>query len=75
MRLNRTIRKRLHDSDGSVIGDVNAAIAVNVGEPGGSHTHVESHTRVVQRTRSEQASDRDRPATAPGADDEPKEDE
>jgi hypothetical protein len=52
VRLSEYIQKRLRDSDGTAIGDVNAAIAVNVGEPGGSETHVSSHSRVVQRTGS-----------------------
>lgn len=70
MKLNRIIKKRLLDSDGNAIGDVNAAIAVNVGEPGGSETHVSSHSRVVQRTRKAQT--RTSPAPPPEAD-EPKE--
>lgn len=73
MKLNRIIRKRLHDADGAVIGDVNAAIAANIGEPGGSETHVESHSLIVQRTRSTQAHE----TTSPAPDkepDEPKED-
>ena len=78
MRLNRIIRKRLHDSDGSVIGDVNAAVAMNVGEPGGSHSHICSHTKIVQSTRGGQAhtttsESRTRPAPPTEAD-EPKED-
>jgi hypothetical protein len=77
VRLNRIIEKRLRDSDGKAIGDVNAAIAVNVGEPGGSETHVSSHTRIVQRTGSAQvettiSESRTRPAPPPEAD-EPKE--
>lgn len=77
VRLNRIIEKRLRDSDGNAIGDVNAAIAVNVGEPGGSETHVSSHTRVVQRTGSAQddtttSESRTRPAPPTEAD-EPKE--
>lgn len=73
MRLNRIIRKRLQDSDGSTIGDVNAAIAVNVGEAGGSETHVASHARVVQRTRAGQANTTTR-AASPTEADKPKED-
>jgi hypothetical protein len=78
VRLNRIIEKRLRDTDGNAIGDVNAAIAVNVGEPGGSETHVRSHSRIVQRTRGAQAEtttseSRTRPAPPPEAD-EPKED-
>ena len=73
VRLNRIIKKRLRNADGSVIGDVNAAIAVNTGEPGGSETHVSSHSRIVQSTRSAQAPETTRPASPTEADD-PKED-
>jgi len=77
VKFNRTIRKRLLDSDGSTIGDVNAAIAVNVGEPGGSEAHVTSHSRIVQNARGGQAhttsESTTRPAPPPEAD-EPKED-
>ena len=52
MKINRIIRKRLVDADGTPIGDVNAAVAINVGEPGGSETHVSSHSRIVQTSRS-----------------------
>jgi hypothetical protein len=54
VKLNRIIRKRLLDADGKPIGDVNAALAVNVGEPGASETHVSSHShsRIVQSSRS-----------------------
>ena len=48
MRINRIISRRLRDSRGAVVGDVNAAIAMNVGEPGGSEIHASSHSRVVQ---------------------------
>jgi hypothetical protein len=51
VKLNRIIRKRLRAADGSAAGDLHAALAVNVGEPGGSHAHVSSHTRIVQSTR------------------------
>jgi hypothetical protein len=79
VKLNRIIEKRLRDSDGRAIGDVNAAIAVNVGEPSGSESHVSSHTRVVQRTRSAQAqtrtsASRTRPAPPPEAGEPHKED-
>jgi len=76
MKINRIIRKRLHDSEGNPIGDVNAALAVNVGEPGGSETHVSSHSRIVQSNRSGQvhttSESRTRSAPSPEAD-EPKE--
>jgi|GEM_PF-2586879 len=55
VKLRRIIRKQLRDSDGSVIGDVNAAIAANVGESGGGETHVSSHSRIVQSTRGGRA--------------------
>jgi hypothetical protein len=64
VRLNRTIRKQLRDADGTVVGDVNVAIAANVGEPGGSQTHVSSHSRVVQSTSDDKRS----PAAPPQAD-------
>jgi hypothetical protein len=78
VRLSEYIAKRLRDADGNPIGDVNAVIAVNVGEDGGTETHVSSHSRIVQRTRSAQARtrtsvSRTSPAPPPEAD-EPKED-
>ena len=76
MKINRIIRKRLIDSDGNPIGDVNAAVAVNVGEAGGSEAHVSSHSRVVQTSRGGQvhttSESRTRPAP-PAEADEPKE--
>ena len=76
MKINRIIRKRLVDADGTPVGDVNAALAVNVGEPGGSETHVSSHSRIVQTSRSTQVhttgESPTRPAPPPVADD-PKE--
>ena len=76
MKINRIIRKRLVDADGNPVGDVNAALAVNVGEPGGSETHVSSHSRIVQSARSESVhttgESRARPAPSTQAD-EPKE--
>ncbi len=73
VKRKRIIRKHLQDSDGATIGDVNAVIAVNVGEPGGSQTHVASHARVVQRARAGQASETVAPQPPVEADD-PKED-
>ena len=73
VRINRIIRKRLQDADGRVVGDVNAAVSVNVSEPGGSTTHVESHSHIVQSTRSTQARTPTRPDPPSPADD-PKED-
>ena len=76
MKINRIIRKRLVDADGTPVGDVNAAVAVNVGEPGGSETHVSSHSCIVQTSRSGQvhttSESRTRPAPSTQAD-EPKE--
>jgi hypothetical protein len=44
--VNRRIR---HSRDGvDVVGDINAVIAANVNEPGGS-SHVSSKQRIVQR--------------------------
>jgi hypothetical protein len=54
MKLNRIIRKRLHDADGNVRGDLSAVLAANVGESGGSEAHVRSHTRIVQTSRGGQ---------------------
>jgi hypothetical protein len=73
VKVNRIIRKQLHDADGTVVGDVNAAIAANVGESGGAHTHVSSHTRIVQSTRSERAPGRRSSPAAPPPSDETKE--
>ena len=73
VKLHRLIRRQLRDAGGSVIGDVNAAIAMNVGEPAGSQTHVVSHSRVVQRTGG--AEQPQPPAPPQQADDhDPKED-
>jgi hypothetical protein len=55
VKLNRIIRKRLRSADGRSSGDLHAALAVNVGEAGGSHAHVSSHTRIVQSTRGSEA--------------------
>jgi hypothetical protein len=45
------IRKRIHkDDDGVQLdADVNAVVALNVGEEGSS-SHVSSHQRIVQRS-------------------------
>jgi hypothetical protein len=45
--IQRRIRKQGNGVD--VIGDVNAAIAANVGEPG-ANTRVSSSQRIVQRS-------------------------
>jgi len=45
------LRKKLDSSEGGVhvAGGVNAVVAANVGEKGGSHTSVSSRQRIVQR--------------------------
>ncbi len=57
MNVRKLIQERIrHSSDGvNVVGDVNAAIAANVNEPGPTHTHVSTRQRVVQRSGSGQA--------------------
>jgi hypothetical protein len=61
MRVAQIIRRRIRNrSDGvDFAGDVNAAIAANVGERGGA-THVSSSSsqRIVQRSGQTQRSDR-----------------
>jgi hypothetical protein len=49
----KVISERIRRSDGgvNVVGDVNAVVAGNVDEKGGSHTHVSSKQRIVQRSR------------------------
>ena len=78
VKLYDYIEKRLRDAHGRATGDVNAAIAVNVGEPDGSETHVSSHSRIVQRTRSAPTETRTSESRTPAAPhpeaDEPKED-
>jgi hypothetical protein len=73
VRLNRIVRKRLRDADGEVVGDVNAAIAVNVGEAAGSEVHVSSNSRIVQGASGARAQER-RSAAPPTEPDERKED-
>jgi hypothetical protein len=63
MRLAEVIRRRIRKrSDGvDLVGDVNAAVAANVGERGGT-THVSSSQRIVQRsgrTQTPEASETD----------------
>jgi hypothetical protein len=52
MRVAEIIRRRIRRSSEGVdfAGDVNAAIAANVGERGAA-THVSSSQRIVQRSR------------------------
>ena len=51
MKLHRLIKREIRrdGKSGHMVGDVNAAIAANVNEPGPSHTHVSSRQRIVQR--------------------------
>ena len=51
MKIKKVIRKELdHDQNGvHVAGGVNAVIAATVNEGRGSHTHVSSRQRIVQR--------------------------
>jgi len=51
MRIDRIIKKRISSRDGSSVADLNAALAINVGEDGESSTNVSSHQRIVQSTR------------------------
>ena len=52
MKVRKLIQERIrHSSDGvNVVGDVNAAVAANVNEPGPTHTHVSTRQRVVHRS-------------------------
>ena len=74
VRINRIIKRRLQDADGNDVGDLNAAIAVNVGEAGGSTTHVESHSRIVQRSGNAAQARTPPPPDPPSPADDPKED-
>ena len=51
MKLRKVIQKTIRHRDGGtdVAGNINAAVAANVNEPGRSHTHVSSKQRIVQR--------------------------
>jgi hypothetical protein len=52
MKLHKLIKREIRrdGKTGQVVGDVNAAIAANVNEPGPSRTHVSSRQRIVQRS-------------------------
>ena len=52
MRINKVIQKRLRRrGDGvNVVGDVNAAVADNVGEGGTSRSRIASRQSIVQRS-------------------------
>ena len=51
MKIRKIVRKRIRHNKGGVevAGDINAVIAASV-EKGGSHSHVSSHQRIVQRS-------------------------
>lgn len=57
MKVRKLIQERIrHSGEGvNVVGDVNAAIAANVNEPGRTHTHVSTRQRVVERSSGGQA--------------------
>ena len=57
MKLHKLIKREIRrDGKGvHVAGDVHAAIAANVNEPGPSHTHVSSRQRIVQRSGRQSA--------------------
>ena len=52
MRIRKVVNRRLRRSSPGeqVAGDVQATIAVNLGEPGEAWTSAEQHVRVVQRS-------------------------
>ncbi len=58
MRVAKIIRRRIRKQTKGVdfVGDVNAAVAANVGERGGA-THASSSQQVVQRSGRKQLSD------------------
>jgi hypothetical protein len=62
VKLRKVIRRKLrHEGkDVTAAGDVNAAVAANLNEPGPSRTHVSTRQRVVQRSGSRK---RDKPAS------------
>ncbi len=64
MRIRKVVNRRLRRSSPGeqVAGDVQATIAVNLGEPGEARTSAEQHVRVVQRTTGS-------PPATPGRDD------
>ena len=62
----RVIRKKIrYQRDGiDVVGDVNAVVAINRGEPGG-RASVSSSQRIVQRSRKKKARTADPADAAP----------
>jgi len=77
VRIDRIIKKRIRSRDGSSVADLNAALAINVGEAGESSTSVSSHQRIVQRTRDGKTettiSESPQRPTEPAATEQPKE--
>ena len=77
MKVHRIIRKRLRSRDGSSVADLNAALAINVGEAEKSSTSVSSHQRIVQTTRDGKTettiSESPQRTTKPDAAEQPKE--
>ena len=63
MKLHKLIKRefRRDGKSGHVVGDVNAAVAANVNEPGPSHTHVSSRQRIVQRSGRSSAPEQGEP--------------
>jgi hypothetical protein len=71
MRVRKVVQKRIrHEADGvNLAGDINAAFAANISEPGSqSHVRSSSRNRIVQRngktetiTHSEFSDDSDQP--------------
>ena len=59
MKLHKLIKREIRrdGKSGHVVGDVNAAVAANVNEPGPSHTHVSSRQRIVQRSGGRSAAE------------------
>ena len=61
MRIRKVVNRRLRRSSPGeqVVGEVQATVAVNLGEPGEARTSTEQHVHVVQRSTG-------RPPGAPG---------
>ncbi|MDQ1374271.1 MAG: hypothetical protein QOJ09_1609 [Actinomycetota bacterium] len=66
MQVNKVIRKRIRRTAGGVnfVGDINAAIAGNVGESGSSsHVSVSSRQDIVQTSRRKEEKTREHEGT------------
>jgi hypothetical protein len=66
VKVNKVIRQRIRRTAGGVnlVGDINAAIAGNVGEgESSSHVSVSSRQDIVQTSRRKQEETRDREGT------------